>query len=111
MADCSYKAAVDKKRRNMSRVTGKKLTSMFLCITFTKEPKKNSKRGIFFAGKHKPIKRAMEPNIFLCMRLFSLFAVTKRSWMGRLVKKLRMKHAECFYYAIVLAEYHDEEQI
>jgi len=84
---------------------------MFLCITFTKEQKKNSKRGNLFAGKLKPIKRAMEPNIFLCMRLFSLFAVTKRSWMGRGVKKLRMKHAEYFYHAIVLAEYHDEDQI
>jgi hypothetical protein len=82
MEDCSYKAAVDKERRNMSTATGKKLTCIFLCIKFTKEQKENDKRGTLFTGKHKPTKWAMEPNIFFCMRLFSLFAVRKRCMMG-----------------------------
>jgi hypothetical protein len=55
----------------------------------------------------------MEPNIFCCMRLFSLLAVRKRIWMGGGAKAEQIESetdADYLYYAIVFAEYHDEEQ-
>jgi len=82
MADCSYKEAVDKKKEK--HVYGyKQETYLYAAVyKFTKEKKKAAKEEPFFAGKHKPTKRAAESNIFFCMQLFSLFAVRKRIWMG-----------------------------
>ena len=72
-----------------------------------------AKEEPFFSGKHKPAKRAMEPNIFCCMRLFSLLAVRKRIWIGGGAKAEQIESetdADYLYYAIVFVEYHDEEQ-